>query len=184
MTLPSFAFIRLAPQLPQDYTKRLLNLHGLGADMLILRLKNPFFSDGTYWLNVCDENAPVLAIVEHTNFMDKKQYNNEHIVYLGNYLPKDHPNFSLTAEQLLEKFDPYLQKINPEYKSSLIGIKKFSTPFAQPIIPINYSKMIPPFETPLKNVYLANMQQVYPWDRGTNYAVELGEKVAALVTDK
>lgn len=183
VTLPSFAFIRLAPQLPQDYTKKLLNLYGLGADMLILRLKNPFFSDGTYWLNVCDENAPVLAIVEHTNFMDKKQYNNEHIVYLGNYLPREHENFSLTAEQLLKKFDPYLQKINPEYKSSLIGIKKFSTPFAQPIIPINYSKMIPPFETPLKNVFLANMQQVYPWDRGTNYAVELGEKVAHLISE-
>lgn len=182
VTLPSFAFTKLAPQLPENYKKQLLSLQGLGADMLILRLKKPFFSDGSYWLNVCDENAPVLAIVEHTNFMDKKHYNNEHIVYLGNYLPREHKNFSLTAQQLLKEFDPYLQKINPEYKSSLIGIKKFSTPFAQPIIPINYSKMIPPFETPLKNVYLANMQQVYPWDRGTNYAVELGEKAATLIT--
>jgi len=30
-------------------------------------------------------------------------------------------------------------------------------------------------------LYLANMQQVYPWDRGTNYAVEIGEKVVKLV---
>lgn len=182
VTLPSFAFTKLAPQLPQDYKNRLLTLQGLGADMLILRLKKAFFPDGTYWLNVCDEKAPVLAIVEHTNFMDKKYYNNEHIVYLGNYLPKEHRYFSLTPEELLKEFDPYLQKINPNYKNNLIGIKKFSTPFAQPIIPINYSKMIPPFETPLKNVYLANMQQVYPWDRGTNYAVALGEKVADIIS--
>jgi hypothetical protein len=25
------------------------------------------------------------------------------------------------------------------------------------------------------------MSQVYPWDRGTNYAVELGRKAAALI---
>jgi protoporphyrinogen oxidase len=182
VTLPSFAFIRLAPQLPEDYKKNLLQLQGLGADVLILRLKNPFFSDGTYWLNVCDEKAPVLAIVEHTNFMERAHYNNEHIVYLGNYLPKEHPNFSLTATQLLDTFDPYLEKIHPGYRKSLIDVKKFSVPFAQPIVPVNYSKMIPPLQTPLKNVYLANMQQVYPWDRGTNYAVELGEKVAQVIS--
>jgi protoporphyrinogen oxidase len=182
VTLPSFAFIRLAPQLPEDYKKNLLQLKGLGADVLILRLKKSFFSDGTYWLNVCDEKAPVLAIVEHTNFMKSSHYNNEHIVYLGNYLPKEHPNFSLTAHQLLETFNPYLEKINPEYKKSLIDVKKFSVPFAQPIVPVNYSKMIPALQTPLKNVYLANMQQVYPWDRGTNYAVELGEKVAQVIS--
>jgi hypothetical protein len=40
--------------------------------------------------------------------------------------------------------------------------------------------MIPSFKTPLKNVFLANMEQVYPWDRGTNYAVELGQKIARI----
>ena len=37
--------------------------------------------------------------------------------------------------------------------------------------------------TPLPHVYLANIEQVYPWDRGTNYAVELGEKVAHQILD-
>ncbi|MDP3888671.1 MAG: hypothetical protein Q8Q24_01360, partial [bacterium] len=50
--------------------------------------------------------------------------------------------------------------------------------YAQPVIPVNYSQLIPPFKTPIPNVYLANIQQVYPWDRGINYAIELGEKVA------
>lgn len=178
VTLPSFAFVKLAPQLPETYKKSLLSLKGLGAVVLILRLKKPFFSDNTYWLNVCDTNAPLLAIVEHTNFMDSRHYNNEHLVYLGNYLPHDHPYFSMSPEKLLETFDPFLQTLSPDYKKNLIGIKKFSVPFAQPIIPVNYSKMIPAFDTPIKNVYLANMQQVYPWDRGTNYAVELGQKIA------
>src|SRR5258706_937298 len=181
VTLPSFAFMHLAPSLPENYKKELSSLQGIGAVILVLRLNEPFFKENTYWLSVCDKNAPVLAIVEHTNFMDKKHYNNEHLEYLGNYLPKEHEYFSLTKEELLKEFDPYLKKISPTYDKSIIGIQKFSVPFAQPIIPINYSKMIPPFETPLKNVYLANMQQVYPWDRGTNYAVELGEKITEIV---
>lgn len=87
----------------------------------------------------------------------------------------------MTKEDLLKIYDPYLKKINLTYRSTLISYDLFKSPFAQPIIPTNYSKIIPPFETPLKNVYLANMQQVYPWDRGTNYAIELGEKIAKLI---
>ncbi len=181
VTLPSFAFLKLAPQLPESYKNSLTQLKGLGAIVVVMRLKKPFFPNKTYWLSVCDVKAPLLAIVEHTNFMDSKHYNNEHLVYMGHYLPQDHPYFMMNEEALLKKFDPFLKKINPEYKNSLIGLKKFAVPFAQPIIPVNYSKMVPPFETPLKNVFLANIQQVYPWDRGTNYAVELGEKVAKLI---
>ncbi len=178
VTLPSFAFLTLTPGLPQEYRKKLSPLKALGATNLVLRLSKPFFSDGTYWLSVADKASPVMAIVEHTNFMHKKHYDNEHLLYLGNYLPPSDPNFTKDKKELLKLYDPFLKRINKEYAKNIIGYEVFRAPFAQPIIPTNYSKMIPSFETPLRNVYLANMQQVYPWDRGTNYAVELGQKVA------
>lgn len=178
VTLPSYFFIKIAPQLPDTYKQKLLALKGLSAINLVLRLKKPFLSEGTYWLNVCDKRSPLMAIVEHTNFMDKKYYNNDHLVYLGNYLNYDHSFMKMGKDELLKIYDPILSKINKQYKSTIISTELFTAPFAQPIIPVNYSKLIPPFKTPLKNVYLANIQQVYPWDRGTNYAVELGEKVA------
>lgn len=177
VTLPSFLFLKIAPSLPSSYTSRLRALRGIGATNMVLRLKKPFLTDGTYWLSVCDKDSPIMAIVEHTNFMDKKNYNNENIVYLGKYLSPNHPYYNMDADTLLSLYDPFLKKINPLYKNFLIGYRLFKTPFAQSIVSLNYSKMIPPFKTPLKNVYLANMQQVYPWDRGTNYAVEWGEKV-------
>ena len=180
-TLPSFLFFKTSPQLPDSYKKRFTKLRGLGATNLILRLKAPFFNENTYWLNVCDPTSPIMAVVEHTNYMDKKHYNNEHLLYLGNYLPADSKRFAMEKEEVLKLFDPFLRKINPDYKKYLIDYQLFKAPFAQPIIPTNYSKMIPPMITPLKNVYLANIEQVYPWDRGTNYAVELGQKVAKLL---
>lgn len=183
VTLPSFFFTQIASELPVEYKRDLLSLKGLGAVNMILRLKKKFFKDNTYWLSICD-TAPVLAVVEHTNFMDKKHYNNEHLVYVGNYLPHDHKYFKMSDQELLKEYDPLLKKLNKNYKTDLIDFHVFKANFAQPIVPTNYSKMIPPFKTPLKNVYLANIQQVYPWDRGTTYAVELGEKVAHLILNR
>ncbi len=181
VTTPSFLFLKIAPQLPQAYRNSLGKLKGIGATNLLLRLKKPFFKDNTYWLNVCDNKAPVMAIVEHTNFMDRKNYDNEHLLYLGNYREASDLYFAISKEEMLKLFDKYLRKINPDYFKNIIGYELFKAPFAQPIIPINYSKILPSFITPLKNVYLANIEQVYPWDRGTNYAVELGIKVANLI---
>ncbi len=182
VTLPSFLFFKMAPELPEDYVKKYSSLKGLGAINLVLRMKKTFLKDGTYWLSICDKKSPIMAVVDHSNFMDIKNYNNEHLVYLGNYLPADHPYFSMDKKNILKKYDPFLRKLNPDYRKSLIDFEAFKAPFAQPIIPVNYSKMIPPIETPLANVYLANIQQVYPWDRGTNYAVELGKKVAEQIS--
>jgi len=181
VTLPSFIFLKITPDLPLAYRKKLESLKSLGSTSLLLRLRKTFLEDGTYWLNVCDKKSPLMAVVEHTNFMDKSNYNDEHLVYIGHYLPKTHPYFSMKGVELLEKFDPYLKRINKNYRKDLIGLEFFKTPFAQPIMSIGYGKKIPPFETPLKNVYLANIEQVFPWDRGTNYAIGLGQKIAKIV---
>ena len=114
--------------------------------------------------------------------MDRKYYNNEHLLYVGNYLPQNHPYFQKNEVQLLAEFYPFLKTINPKFDKSWINDAfAFKDFYAQPVIPINYSEMIPSFKTPLPGVFLSNMQQVYPWDRGTNYAIENGEKVAEMV---
>lgn len=182
VTLPSILFTKIAPQMPTNYIQSLGKLKSIGAINMVLRLKTGFLKDNTYWLNICDLNSPILAIVEHTNFMNKKYYNNEAIVYAGNYLPREHEFFKLTDNKLFEIYEPFLTKINPDFKKTIIGFKVFKTPFAQPIIPVNYSKSIPSMKTPLPNVFLANIEQVCPWDRGTNYAVELGEKVTRMIS--
>lgn len=178
VTLPSFLFLKLAPSLPESYKQKMVKRKGLGATNMVIRLKKPFLKDGTYWLSICEKNAPVMVVVEHTNLITKSHYNNEHIIYVGNYPETTSPLYTMSNKELLDYYDPLLKRINHEYRETIIDYTVFRTPFAQPIIPTNYSKNIPPLETPFKHVFLANIEQVYPWDRGTNYAVELGEKVA------
>lgn len=181
-TLPTNNFCQITPDLPPSYVKSVTSLKSLGAVDLILVLAKPFLPDKTYWLNINEKDFPFLAVVEHTNLVSKKHYAKNTLLYVGNYLEATHPYFKKTPQSLLKEFSPYLKKINPEFSKSWVRKMWVSkTPFAQPIIPLNYSSKIPSIKTPVKGLYLANIQQVYPWDRGTNYAVELGQKVAQLI---
>ena len=184
VTVPTPLFIKIAPTLPKKYVNSLTRLKGIGAINLVLRLSKQFMKDGTYWLNMCDIKSPILAVVEHTNFMNSKSYDGEHLLYVGNYNPTTDRKFSMDENELLGLYHPYLDKISPGYKKTIIGKKVFKAFFAQPIIPPHYSRQIPSFSTPLKDVYLANIQQVYPWDRGTNYAVELGKKISDYIENE
>lgn len=181
-TLPTHQFIKITKDLPKTYIDKLSKLSGIGAMNIILSLKNKFLDDDTYWLNVNSMHFPFVAVVEHTNFMDSKNYNNEHLLYVGNYLPANHKYFRMDVGQIVREFMPYLTTINPKFNKDWINTGYlFKTPFAQPIVLKNYSEKIPDFKSPLKGLYLCNMQQVYPWDRGTNYAIENGKAVAEMV---
>jgi len=162
------------------FDKVLLTIHTpssiphLHAQTLILQTKEPILKN-TYWLNITDRSFPFLAVVAHTNMIDKKYYGGHHLTYFGNYLPEGHPYLSMTKEQLLKKFWPYIKKLNPKLRSNEVTkLYVFTGFYAQPVHELHYSRRAPKLETPIKGLYLANMDSIYPWDRGTNYAVELG----------
>lgn len=178
-TIPTAAFLKIVPQLTKEEKIAQEKLGMIGAINLILVLKEKFLKDNTYWLNINESGFPFVAVVEHTNFIDASHYSGNHILYVGGYYPQNHRYFKMTKEQILEEFLPYLKKINSKFNyHSIINYQLFKNKYAQPVVPINYSRLIPPHRTSIPNIYLANMQQIYPWDRGTNYAIELGEKIA------
>lgn len=183
VTVPNILFASLAPQLPEEYKEQLRSFEWIGAVNMVLQFKEKILPDDVYWLNICDRTYPFISVVEHTNFIDKKHYNGQHIVYVGNYLPHTHPYFRMKADELLKEYDPFLKKIKSDYKDTLINTTIFKVPFAQPIVTPNFSEKILPIKTPLEHVYLSNMQQVYPWDRGTNFAVDWGERSALAIME-
>ena len=152
----------------------------LWAQTLVLELEASLMKG--YWLNVLEKDWPFLVAVEHTNFIDKNHYGGKTIIYLGNYLADGDKRLELSEEKLLELFLPFLSKINPSFKPSWVKRSWcFEAPFAQPVFGVNYSQKLPGIRTALPDLFIANMSQVYPWDRGTNYAVELGQQAAKLI---
>lgn len=171
----------LAPDLPADYAARLRALKAMGAVTLVLALDRPL-TRGHYWINLPKgEDFPFMGLVEHTNYISPEHYGGDHIVYCGDYLPSDHPIFGMDREELLEHYWPGLVHIRPDIRPDWVrAVWMFTEPYAQPIPTLYHSRNIPPLATPLPGLWMANMSQVYPWDRGTNYAVELGRRVAQL----
>ncbi len=170
---------KLAPGLPASYLGKLSGLKSMGAVVLTIALRQQLLLDGTYWLMPPKSEFPFLALVEHTNFVNSKHYGGDHLIYCGDYLEPSHRYFQLDAQQLLEEFLPALKRFNPNFDASWIRkIWLHRETYAQPIVTLGHSANIPPLKTPLAGLFWASMSQVYPWDRGTNFAVELGKDVA------
>jgi protoporphyrinogen oxidase len=175
----------MAGELPENYLKGLLSLNHMGAVVLVISLERQLSKEGYYWFNLPKSAGfPFLALVEHTNFIPAEKFGGDHVVYIGDYLEPNHEYFSLTKEELLQRFLPGLIRINPEFSKE--WLKKtwlFRTTYAQPVPLLSHSSNIPEVRTPITGLYFASMSQVYPWDRGTNFAVEIGRKAASLIKD-
>ena len=184
-------FGRMAPELPENYLGKLGELKSMGAVVLVLALQHQLMKE-TYWLNLPSTSPdkkqtdiPFLALVEHTNYIDPVHYGGDRIVYCGDYVVPDHEYFDMTDQELESLFVKPLSVIKPDFKSSWIRKSwVFRTRYAQPVPEINHSRNIPDIRTPIKNLFFASMSQVYPWDRGTNYAVEIGRKAASMMIER
>jgi protoporphyrinogen oxidase len=174
---------KLAPALPPAYLKGLLDLKHMGAVVLTLALREQLSTQGYYWYNLPKSAGyPFLALVEHTNFLSPAYFGGDHIVYCGDYLDPGHEYFSLSKEDLLVKFLPALSRINPAFSADWVRDSwLWRTSYAQPIPLVNHSRNIPAIQTPIPGLYFASMSQVYPWDRGTNFAVQIGREAARLI---
>lgn len=183
VTVSPALLARLAPELPQDYLQGLLGMHSLGAVVMVLALRRPLSPEGYYWYNLPKSAGfPFLALVEHTNFMPRERFGGDVIVYCGDYLETDHEYFRLGQDELLARFLPALKRVNPAFEPGWVkGSWLHRTTYAQPVPLVDHSRNIPAVATPLPGLFFASMSQVYPWDRGTNFAVEIGRRAAGML---
>lgn len=174
-------FLQIVPQLPKDYFNQLKQIEYLGTIVVLLKLSKKLLEQ-VYWLNINDENIPFVVCVQQSNLVDPKNYNDCHWLYLGGYFPRDHQFFRKSNEEIVKEWITHLGKFNSEFRNSWIKeFFIFKEKYTQPQVLVGYEKIIPSIKTPLDNVYLANMSQVYPWDRGTNYAVKTAYKIVNLL---
>jgi protoporphyrinogen oxidase len=167
---------RLVPELPQAWRDRHEWGRAYGAHCAILALDRPLTS--AYWVNINDPGFPFMALVEHTNYRPPSDYGGRHLVYLGNYRPMGDPLMTASREAVLDEFLPHLAHLNPSFERSWVtDAWVFAAPFAQPIVTVDYRDHIPPFRTPIPNLWVASMFQVYPHDRGQNYSIALAERL-------
>ncbi len=160
-----------------EWLSSLKRIKYLGNICLVLRLQHSL--SNTYWLNVNDPGFPFVGVIEHTNFDDSENYKGSHIVYLSRYIAVEDKVWRYSDEQYFKFAMEHLKKMFPKVNDTwVIDFKVWRSKYAQPIAEKNYSTYIPVRETPFSNLLISTMAQIYPEDRGTNYAIREGRSVA------
>ncbi len=160
--------------------KSLQRVHYLGAICLVFQTSQKL--GDFYWVNVSEPDAPFLVMIRHTKLVPAQRYGGKEVYYLGAYVSQDGRRFNSSNEDLEKEWFDYLQKMHPEFDRSCVESKQmFRFCDAQHVVDCEYFSKILPFETSLNGLFLANFTQVFPEDRGTNFAVRDGNKVASVV---
>ncbi len=184
-TVPNDVFARLLDadlraEVGHAYLGRLGAIEYHAALCLLLELDRRF--SPFYWTNVAEPRLPFVGLIEHTNLVEPVRYDGRRFLYVANYLEHGHALLELDADALLARYTPGLRAVNPAFDPSWVRARwLFREPAAQPIVDVGYHRRIPPLRTGAPGLVLANTTQIYPEDRGTNYAVRLGEQAAQLV---
>jgi protoporphyrinogen oxidase len=182
---PAFPIIAniLESVAPPVWLSSLRKVRYLGNMCLVLRLSHSLSE--TYWLNVNDPGFPFVGVIEHTNFDTPDHYAGSHIAFLSRYLAVVDPVWVYTDEQYLDFALTSLKRMFPKMERSwVIDYRIWRAEYAQPVTERNYSQYVPGRETPFENAFISTMAQIYPEDRGTNYAIREGREVAAQIADR
>jgi protoporphyrinogen oxidase len=181
-TVPNDVFrAMLEPGLVEEaYLERLDGIEYHTALCLLLELDRRF--SPYYWTNIADPELPFVGVVEHTNLVAPERYGGRRFLYVANYLAPGHELLGLGPDELLARYEPGLRRINPGFDGSWVRARWLHRePAAQPIVTVGYGERIPPLKTGVPGLVLANTTQIYPEDRGTNYAVRLGTDAAGVL---
>ena len=186
-TLPTPALIEISKDVfPAEYLNQLKKIKYLHSVSLILETEKPILKN-IYWLNIVTPNIPIMGLFQQTNFIDKKHYGEKNILYCGWYMAEDDKLWSMNKGEIIEYISSYIKKISnfplPAGRQEFLISNSwlFKAKFAQPIFDKEFLKNKPGMITPVKNFFIANLDLTYPYDRGVNYAVKLGKKVAGLL---
>ena len=183
--LPSNAFARLGeshPAMTKKYSQQLMNIDYLAAVVMVFTYKKPLTD--RYWHQIHDEGAPFLVMLSLDSLVGKDKVNGHHIYYIGDYVQNDNELMAMSEDQIRKRWYAGAKKLFPDFDEKLVEesyVFKFRN--AQHIVGIGYEKQIPKVRTPLKGFYMSNFSQIFPEDRGTNYAVREGHAVAKMIHD-
>lgn len=170
----------LSPFAPVEWNDKCASIDHLGNLCLVLLLDRSL--SGQYWTNVHDPSFPFVGVIEHTNFEPPETYHGTHVVYLSRYLPESDPWWNKPDNHVLIEAIGHLKRLFPQFDQAwLRGHHVWRARWAQPVVTPGYANLIPAHRTPLPGAWMATMAQIYPEDRGTNYAIREGRKVAGLM---
>ena len=175
--------VDILPDSCKEYKNSLSKIKFLGNVCLVLILSKSLSE--FYWTNVTDSETPFVGIVEHTNWADIEDFKNTHLIYISAYLPPEDNRIYMKSEELLDYYLPYVRKIFPNFdRSIVIESFKWYEPHAQPVVHTGYRNSIPEIQSPIDNLLLCTMAQIYPHDRQVSNGIDIAIRTVNIIREK
>lgn len=175
-TIPTNHLAGLMRHTVPGYASELDSIEYLGAICTVLSF--PQALSDTYWTNIADGNCDFGGVIEQTNLVPSECYGGQHLVYLSKYALPNDPIWDYEDEKLIDRQLGQLERIYKRpLKDSLKRAWVFRSRTAAPVTDMGFKDRVPPFKTPLSNVYMASMCHLYPEERSVNNSIRVAAEL-------
>jgi protoporphyrinogen oxidase len=175
-TVPTPLVSQMVPALPQEWKAKYQAIRNIGVCCLVFKLRRSVTPH--FWVNVSEPDVTIPGFIEFSNLRPVK----ETVVYVPYYMPVDHPKFTWPDQVLLDEAFGYLQRVNADLaRGDIISSRVARLRYAQPVCEPGFASKIPPIQTPIAGLQIADTCFYYPEDRGISESVRVGKQMAAAV---
>ncbi len=177
-TVPTPLIRNMIPALPEDWKARYDSIVNMGICCLVFKLKKSVSPH--FWMNVSEPDIAVPGFIEFSNL---RPVADGAVVYVPYYMPNDHVKFTWTDQALIDEAFSYLQRVNASLtREEILSAHVARLKYAQPVCEPGFAQKIPPVQTPIAGLQVADTCFYYPEDRGISESARLGREMAARIS--
>ena len=173
-TAPIQYLPQLAPDLPADFVTRIRAIENIPVVCVILKLSQRLTEN--FWINICDESIEIPGVIEYSNL---NPGSGPAILYAPFYMPRTHPKYARDNSAFIEEVVGYLGKLNPAFtRDWVLASHCHRYEYAQTVCPPGFYAMLPPMQTPIVGLCMADTAFHYPDDRSICESVKVARTLA------
>lgn len=175
-TVPIPLVPSMIPDLPADWRARYESIRNIGVVCVLLKLRRSVTDK--FWLNIADQDIEIPGLIEFSNLRPMENT----VVYIPYYMPVSQPKWQWNEQQFIDESFRCVRRINAAVsEDDFIDAHVGRLRYAQPICEPNFGAKLPPIETPIRGLQVADTCYYYPEDRGVAESVRLGRMMAEAV---
>ncbi|MCG6205027.1 NAD(P)/FAD-dependent oxidoreductase [Rhodopseudomonas sp. HC1] len=172
-TVPIPLVNQLVPDLSPALQEKYAAIRNIGVVCLLFKLRKSVTPH--FWLNIVADDIEIPGLIEFSNLRPV----GDTIVYVPYYMPVTQPKWAWTDQQFIDEAFGYIKRINPNITDAdRIDARVGRLRYAQPICEPNFADKLPPIQTPIAGLQIADTCYYYPEDRGVAESIRLGRRMA------
>ena len=175
-TVPTPLISTLVPTLSATAKAKYDAIRNIGVVCLLFKLKKSVTPH--FWLNIIEDDIEIPGIIEFSNLRPL----NASVVYVPYYMPVTQPKWSWSDQKFIDEALGYIKRINPTISDAdVLDARVGRLRHAQPICEPNFLDKLPPVQTEIAGLQIADTCYYYPEDRGVAESIRLGRAMVETV---